>query len=41
MFREQAQKVDARRNRISDIWEVLQQFKPVAESRLLDSRRRS
>ena len=32
MFREQAGNFDARRRRISEIWEALKEFKPVAQS---------
>jgi hypothetical protein len=32
MFREQAENFDARRKRISDIWEVLKEFKPGGQS---------
>jgi hypothetical protein len=32
MFREQAEKYDARRKRISEIWGVLKEFKPGGQS---------
>jgi hypothetical protein len=32
MFREQAENFDARRRRISEIWEALKEFKPMAQS---------
>jgi hypothetical protein len=32
MFREQAENFDARRRRISEIWEALKEFRPVAQS---------
>jgi hypothetical protein len=32
MFREQAENFDARRRRISEIWEALKEFRPVAQT---------
>jgi hypothetical protein len=32
MFREQAENFDARRRRISEIWEALREFRPVAQT---------
>jgi hypothetical protein len=32
MFREQAENFDARRRQISEIWETLKEFRPVAQT---------